>query len=120
MTLDDLSSSNDPAILVDQDGLILSFNRAFEEAYGWREEALTGRPVAAIIPPNLRDAHHLGFSRFLATGQSTILEVPLDLEILDAMGHRVLSEHYVMAEKQQGQWRFGARLRKKASREKPT
>lgn len=58
-----------PLIFANSDGYITGISDAFREAYGWDAADLVGRPLTTIIPPRFHDAHHLGFARFLTTGQ---------------------------------------------------
>lgn len=68
MTIQDLRNETEkPVILADEQGLVTAVNDAFASAYGWTAESLVGRSIANIIPEDLRDAHNLGFSRFLST-----------------------------------------------------
>jgi hypothetical protein len=53
----------------------------------------------------------MGFSRFTASGVATILNHPLELKVITKDEREILSEHYILAEKQDEQWSFGATLR---------
>lgn len=104
------SETRIPVILVDHEGIITFVNPVFESAYGWRKEVLVGRMLTTIIPKGLGDAHHMGFSRFLVTGRPTILNQPAPLVIVFADGREVVVEHFIIAEKIDGNWVFGARI----------
>jgi hypothetical protein len=54
--------------------------------------------------------HHLGFSRFLSTQKSTILNHPLQLKGVTKAGQEIEAEHFIVAEQHQGQWVFAATL----------
>lgn len=97
-----------PVILADNQGVVSSVNAAFEKTFGWRSADLVGRPITAIIPNKLRDAHHLGLSRFLTTGQSTLLGRELDLEMVDGQGNTIPARHLIIAGQEEGAWVFGA------------
>lgn len=99
-----------PALLVNQEGIITALNRRFEETFGWRTEDLVGKTLTTVIPGKLRDAHHLGFSRFLLTERPNILEQPLSLTILTKDGNERLARHFIRAEKHDGQWLFAATI----------
>lgn len=96
-----LESALDCVVTIDLQGRIVGFNRSAETTFGYPREAVMGKLlVEAIIPPGLRDRHQKGFSRFLTTGQATMLgrrieitgmrsdgtEFPLELTITAVSG----------------------------------
>jgi PAS domain S-box-containing protein len=99
-----------PVVIADQLGAIRFVNERFQRDFGWREADVIGRSLTTIIPPNLRDAHHLGFSRFLTTAKATLLDQPLRLKIVTPDGGEVEAEHVIVAEKKAGEWFFGATI----------
>lgn len=105
-----MSEKEVPVIIADHQGIITHLNDAFTEAFEWQADDLIGELITTIIPPALQDAHHLGFSRFLTTGEPTLLNQPLDLEIVTAGGRVVKAQHFIVAEKTDGRWVFGARI----------
>lgn len=112
MTLAELRKETGvPVVIVDQNGVIAYINPRFESAYGWTPKQLVGSPLPTIIPDGLHDAHNLGFSRFLATRQSHILDQPLNLKIRTADGREVDAEHRIIAENANNAWTFGATIR---------
>ena len=56
-----------PSVIADHQGMITYVNQRFEAVFGWQAQEIIGKPLTAIIPSHLHDAHHLGFSRFLTT-----------------------------------------------------
>ena len=69
-----LDSSLDAVVTIDADGCVLMFNRAAETTFDYREEDVLGKDVAdLIIPPSLRERHRAALTRFLTTGERTIL-----------------------------------------------
>ena len=69
-----LDAAMDSVITMDIEGKIVDFSTAAEATFGFRRKEVIGQPLAQlIIPENLRDAHHKGFSRFLKFGESNIL-----------------------------------------------
>ena len=112
LTIDALKAETAiPAIIVDHDGTIVHINEVFEETRGWQKDQLVGESLTTIIPDNLRDAHHMGFSRFAVTGKPTILNQALELIILKADGQQTPTEHYIIAEEIDGNWVFGATIK---------
>ena len=108
---DVLTDAASPVIVLDDQGIVTSINDAFKNEYGWRDEDLLGRSVSIIIPPALRQAHHVGFSRFLSTETPTLLSKPIQLPIVCQNGQERTVEHCIVAEKLDGKWRFAATIR---------
>ena len=100
-----------PLIVANNQGIIISINSHFKTVFGWESEDLIGQMLTIILPPYIRDSHNLGFSRFTATGVATVLNHPLQLKALTKDGQEIDSEHYIIAEKQAGEWIFAATLR---------
>lgn len=107
---DIISQTKNPIIVTDHNGVILNINKAFEKQYNWSSDALTGQLLSAIIPKNLRDAHNLGFSRFLITENPSLLGRELVLEILTGEGTVVKARHFIAAHKNDNGWVFAARI----------
>jgi PAS domain S-box-containing protein len=112
LTIDALKAETEiPVIIVDHEGTIVHINEMFEKTWGWRKSRLVGASLTTIIPENLRDAHHMGFSRFAVTGKPTILNQALELLILTADGKELPAEHHIIAEEINGNWLFGATIK---------
>lgn len=106
-----MSESEVPDVISDQRGIITHVNESFGKIFHWKTEDLIGKALTVLIPPNLRDAHQMGFSRFYVTGTGTLLNRALDLKILTGDGKEILAEHTISAEKIDGEWVLGARIR---------
>jgi PAS domain S-box-containing protein len=67
------------SIVADQQNRIVFVGDEAAELFGWEASELTGLRVTAIVPPELREAHLVGFTRYQLTGEPTILgrSVPL-------------------------------------------
>jgi PAS domain S-box-containing protein len=100
-----------PVVVADHDGIITYVNKAFGALFGWAPKEIIGQTLTAIIPPNLHDAHHLGFSRFVTTGKATLINQPLRLKAVTKDGKEFDAEHVIIAEEHQGQWMFAATIR---------
>ncbi|MBI3553316.1 MAG: PAS domain S-box protein [Elusimicrobia bacterium] len=111
-TIKDVMQVADAAVVVaDQQGAITYVNESFSEVFGWDGDEILGRSLTTIIPKDLHDAHHLGFSRFLTTGAPTLLSQPLKLKAI-AKDVRVFdAEHFIVAELRDGLWTFAATIR---------
>jgi len=111
LTIDALKAETDiPVIIVEDDGIIVHINQVFEKTWGWQKEVLIGQALTKIVPDNLKDAHNMGFSRFLLNEKPTILNQALTLVIALADGKEAAAEHFIIAEKINDKWVFGAKI----------
>ncbi len=70
-------------IAIDQHGIIVDWNPQAEKTFGWtRDEAIGQSITDTIIPHRLREQHVKGIGRFLATGETTMLNRILELPAL--------------------------------------
>ncbi|MEW5848986.1 MAG: GAF domain-containing protein [Myxococcota bacterium] len=89
----------DCIVSMDGQGRVAGWNPAAERTFGWTQQEALGAVLAdLIIPPHLRDAHHRGLARYLATGEERYLnrrvvlpavtkdgrELPVELTITNA------------------------------------
>jgi PAS domain S-box-containing protein len=82
-----LSSALDCIVTIDHESRITEFNPAAELTFGYRREAVLGRPLAeVIIPPPFRDQHHRGFARYLTTGDARVLGRRMEMIAMRADG----------------------------------
>jgi len=109
-SITELQQGDRPFVLADALGNVVSLNAAFTRIYGWQPAGLIGEPLALILPEAFRMSHQFGFSRFQSTEISTILAHPLRLSTLCSDGREIVSEHYIVAEKGEDGWCFGATL----------
>lgn len=89
--------------------MFIDINEMFERTYGWSRAELMGRSVVEIMPPHMRDAHSVGFARYLTTEKSDLLGKPLPLSVLYKDGRVAVADHYILGDKlADGRWRFAA------------
>ena len=82
-----LDSALDSIVSVDHDGRITEFNPAAERTFGYRRDDVVGRQLAdIIIPPSFREAHRLGFARYLATGEARVIGRRIEMTAIRAGG----------------------------------
>lgn len=111
-TIEELRQAADvPVVIADHQGSITDVNARFSEVFGWTRDEIVGEPLTAIIPKDLHDSHHLGFSRFLTTGKPTLLNQALKLKAVTKKGRVFDAEHFIVAESRKGRWTFGATIR---------
>lgn len=111
LTIAQLKQSDVPVIVADSEGIVVDINTHFVDVFGWTAEEIIGEPLTVILPPFFHDSHNLGFARFSATGQATVLNHPLNLMGVTKDDREIELEHFIIAEKQQEGWIFAARLR---------
>ena len=100
-----------PVVIADEQGYIGHVNHAFEAVFGWTRDEIVGKPLTTIIPKNLHDAHHLGFSSFLTTGKPKLLAQPLQLKAVTKDGEEFDAEHFIVAERREDHWVFAATIK---------
>jgi PAS domain S-box-containing protein len=67
-------SAIDAVITMDSHGVIVEFNPAAERMFGVDVEDAIGRDLAeVVIPPDLRDAHRMGLTRYLHDGEAHVI-----------------------------------------------
>lgn len=110
-TFEELENTEEFAtIFADEDGFICRINRCFEKTFNWAPEQLEGQLLTMIMPPAFRDAHTMGFSRFVTTGKRTLPEHPLDLEVTCGTGETIPSRHTIVGTQRDGTWFFAGKI----------
>lgn len=110
--LTELTRQQDPQIVVaDELGLIVHIDAGLARDIGWNPVDLVGQPLTKIIPPRFRDAHHFGFSRYLVTRRSVVLDRPLAFSVLHHDGRELPAEHVIVAVPTDEGVLFGAVIR---------
>ena len=107
---DFIADDTAPLIFANSEGAITNVNRSFEETFRWPAKLIVGEPLSAIIPKDLRDAHNMGFSRYIFTGLSTVLDTPLNLKIQCGDGEIIIAEHHIIAGEKDGEKILAARI----------
>lgn len=72
-----LDAISDGVLVGDESNRITYANTAVEELLGWPSGGLVGRRITVVVPERLRDAHVAGYSRYLITGQPTLVGTPV-------------------------------------------
>jgi PAS domain S-box-containing protein len=80
----------DGIVAIDWQSRVLEWNPAAEDIFGIRRDEAVGRLLPdLIIPPELREAHLKGVSRYLATGQGQILGRRVEMQAIRVDGSRI-------------------------------
>src|SRR4051794_3708288 len=102
----------DCVVVIDEAGLVVSFNPAAQATFGYAESDAVGRPMAElIVPPAHRGAHAAGFQRYLREGTSRLLGRRIEMEGMRADGSILPVELALTEVKLPGRHLFVANLR---------
>ena len=74
------SSTTDALIAIDNEGRVISWNRAACEIFGHTAAEMMGRSLAAIIPERHREAHDRGLERINSGGERHVIGHSVRLE----------------------------------------
>lgn len=78
----------DGLVTINSKGIIVEFNPAAEEIFGFsREQALDSHMADLIIPHGFREQHRQGLIKYLETGEGPALNKRLELQGLHREGH---------------------------------
>jgi PAS domain S-box-containing protein len=103
---------DDAAMDIDRNGRIIEFNPAAERTFGYARDQVLGKDVAdVVIPLAMRDAHHRGMSRYLTTGQSSLLDKRVQVTAMRSDGTQFAAELTVTQVQVTPQSLFAASLR---------
>jgi len=84
-----LHSLNDGVIVGDDQNRILYLNPAAERLLGWSSAELRGQRLTAIVPPQLHEAHIVGYSRYLVTRHPHLIGQPVRVPALHRDGREI-------------------------------
>jgi two-component system sensor kinase FixL len=70
-----LDTVPDATVVIDDRGIIQSFNAAAERQFGYREAELVGQNVKLLMPTPFREEHDGYISRYLTTGEKRIIGI---------------------------------------------
>ncbi|MDZ4779363.1 MAG: EAL domain-containing protein [Planctomycetia bacterium] len=68
-----LSSTLDPMITVDSQGIVQAASKSVETVFGWKPDELIGQNIKVVIPEPYRSEHDGYLSRYRQTGTSKLL-----------------------------------------------
>jgi len=79
-SIQELQGSDQPFVMADHQGIVVAIYPAFEAVYGWRPYDPVGTSLGRMLPEAFLMSHQLGFSRFQASGVSTVPDHPPPLQ----------------------------------------
>jgi two-component system, LuxR family, sensor kinase FixL len=118
-----LATVPDAMVVIDEQGLILSFSAAAERMFGFTEAELLGENVSVLMPSPDRERHDSYLSGYLRTGERKIIGIgrvttarrrdgytfPIELAVGEAwIGHRRIFTGFIrdLTERQQAELRL--------------
>ncbi|WP_417683730.1 PAS domain S-box protein [Roseibium sp.] len=88
-----VAASFDGVIVMDAEGVVIDYNPAAEEIFGWSHEEIIGRPMSTyIIPERHRSGHYNGLQKFLQTGIGPVIGQRIEVEALHKNGNEIFVE----------------------------
>jgi len=84
-----LQSASDAIITANSEGIILSWNRASVEIFGYTEKEVLGKPLTIIIPDNFKAAHEKGIARVSSGGERHVIGKTVELLGKHKDGHLI-------------------------------
>lgn len=107
-----IDAALDCIIMMDQDGIVVEFNPASEQVFGYsREEAVGATLADLIIPDALKGAHHDGLKHYLSTGEHAVLNKRVEVPATNKTGDDLLVELAISPVEFGGKKFFSAYLR---------
>src|SRR5260221_5585286 len=104
-----LDAALDAVIMMDEQGLVVSWNARAEELFEWASDEVIGRTLSElIIPPRYRADHTRGLKSFLATGEGPVIGRRIELSALRRDGSEFPVELTVTALKEGPTFYFNA------------
>lgn len=70
-----LNAAPDATVVIDEKGIVQSFNAAAERLFGYAESGVIGKNVSMLMPRPYRDEHDRYMQRYLATGEKRIIGI---------------------------------------------
>lgn len=106
-----LSNSATAAICAGSDNLIISWNAAAEELFGYEAEQAVGKPLSIIIPERHRATHNAGLARAVKAGRARLARQAVEILALHADGHEIPVDLSLSMWSEDGKPMFGALIR---------
>jgi PAS domain S-box-containing protein len=101
--------AHDAFISMDGDGRIVSWNARAVEMFGYEKREALGMLVAdAVVPDGQREVHREAVRRLIDTGESRLLNRPIELSARRRDGSALPVRLTISAEQQDGGWLFHA------------
>jgi PAS domain S-box-containing protein len=87
-----IENANDGIVSMDNEGLIIGFNKKAEDIFGYTQKEVMGKPVFLLFPEEERDGDMEVFKQFKTTGELGLLGKTIERDGLRKDGRRVSLE----------------------------
>jgi two-component system sensor kinase FixL len=77
-----LETAPDPIVVINERGIMQSFNTAAVKTFGYRPEEVIGRNVSMLMPSPDRERHDSYLERYLATNEAHIIGIGREINAL--------------------------------------
>jgi diguanylate cyclase (GGDEF)-like protein/PAS domain S-box-containing protein len=85
-----LQNAHDAFIAIDEDGMVLEWNRQAEQLLGWSRMEAVGQELAElIVPSDQREFHRRGMKHFMNGGEAVLINNRVELNALRRDGHEL-------------------------------
>ncbi|WP_404454542.1 EAL domain-containing protein [Oceanobacillus kapialis] len=111
-------NANDAVILLDQNDVIISWNKAAEHIFGYKAEEALGQVMDIIIPERYRQAHKDGIQRYLQTEETSLIGKTLEIPARKKDGTELPIELSISALKREEETYFSGIMRDISERKK--
>jgi PAS domain S-box-containing protein len=102
-------SARQPFVHLDEKGIVLEWNNAAHQVFGWTLEQVRHRKLSeTLIPARYKEAHENGMKRFQSTGEGLVIGNIVELEALCADGTELPIELLINAIQTEDGWHFFA------------
>jgi len=107
-----IDTALDAVVSMNEQGLIIGWNKQAELTFGWGFEEVRGRKLSdVIVPERLRKAHDEGLRRFLTTGVARVVNRRVEVPAIRKDGQEVPVELTVTPIEYAGSLSFSAFIR---------
>jgi two-component system sensor kinase FixL len=106
-----LDTAVDGIIIIDESGLIQTFNQAASELFGYGRDEVIGRSINLLMPPADAERHDGYLKQYIATGKASIIGVGRELVGVTSAGERVPIYLAISDIELRGQRRFAGIIR---------
>lgn len=106
-----LARSATAAICAGPDNLILSWNSAAEQLFGFSAAQAIGKPLTIIMPERYHAAHEAGLARAVKSGKARLAGKAVEMLVRHADGHEIPVDLSLSMWEENGRPMFGALVR---------
>ena len=75
-----IDTAVDAIIIIDENGIVQSFNPSAEKIFGYRSDEMVGKNVAMLMPEPIRSAHDGYIASYLTTGVGKVINTGREVE----------------------------------------